>query len=119
MSSVRGRTYLSGNDDNTEQEVAINEIGNLKTSTVEGRGANYILTSLSAQQIGLLLAKRLQDNNSKYTQDAKNPAKFTVEIEVIDKLRRDSGNFEPDDTCTMQVKVMQAEESPDVQVVEF
>ena len=56
MSSVRGRTYLSGNDDNTEQEVAINELGNLKTSTVEGRGANYILTSLSAQQIGLLLA---------------------------------------------------------------
>ena len=52
-------------------------------------------------------------------QDAKNPAKFTIEIEVIDKLRRDSGDLEPVDACTMQVKVMQAEESPDVQVVEF
>ena len=111
---------MSGNDENGEQqEIVINELGVLKTSTVEGRSTNYILTSLPAEQIGALLAKRLQDKNLKYTQDTKNPAKFTVEIEVIDKLRRDSGEFEPDDTCTMQIKVMQAEESPDVQVVEF
>ena len=111
---------MSGNDDNGEQQdIVINELGVLKTSTVEGRGTNYILTSLSAEQIGALLAKRFADKDLSYTQDAKNPAKFTIEIEVIDKLRRDSGDLEPVDACTMQVKVMQAEESPDVQVVEF
>ena len=113
---------MSGNDDgNAEQEaVAINELGSLKTSTVEGRSTNYILTSLPAEQIGALLAKRLHDKDLKFTQDAKNPAKFTIEIEVIDKMREDTENSaEPDDSCTMQVKVMQADESPDVQVVEF
>ena len=76
---MRGKTYLSGNDDNGEQQdIVISELGNLKTSTVEGRGTNYILTSLSAEQIGALLAKRLHDKDMKYTQDAKNPAKFTI-----------------------------------------
>ena len=110
---------MSGNDDNAEQEIAINELGNLKTSTVEGRSTNYILTSMPAEQIGALLAKRLHDKDMTYTQDAKNPAKFTIEIEVMDKLRRNSGDFAPADSCTMQLKVMQAEESPDVQVIEF
>ena len=78
LSTVRGKMYLSGNDANTEQEIVINELVNLKTSTVEGRGTNYILTSLSAEQIGALLAKRLHDKDMKYTQDSKNPGKFTI-----------------------------------------
>ena len=79
---------MSVDDDNAEQhEIVLNEFGNLKTSTVEGRGTNYILTSLSAEEIGALLAKRLHDKGLKYAQDDKNPAKFTIEIEVVDKLR--------------------------------
>ena len=35
------------------------------------------------------------------------------------KQRVDSGNIVPQQFCTLQVKVMQAEESPDVLVVEF
>ena len=64
---MRGKTYLSGNDDNAEQEIVINELGKLKTSTVEGRGTNYILTSLSAEQIEALLVKRFQDKDLSYT----------------------------------------------------
>ena len=71
---------MSGNDDNSVQkEIVINELGVLKTSTVEGRGTNYILTCLSAEQIGELLTRRRQDSFD-FTQDAKNPAKFTIEI---------------------------------------
>ena len=99
--------------------IVINELVNLKTSTVEGRSNNYILTSLPAEQIGAILARRLHNKGLQYTQDAKNPAKFTIEIIVMDKLRKESGSLEPDDSCTMQVKVMQAEESPDIRVVEF
>ena len=72
------------------QGVVINELGNLKTSTVEGRSTNYILTNLSAEQIGGLLAKRGQYSFD-FTQDAKNPAKFIIEIMTGYILYRKNG----------------------------
>ena len=73
-----------------QQGVVIIELGNLKTSSVEGRRTNYTLTNLSAEQIGGLLAKRGQYSFD-FTQDAKNPAKFIIEIMTGYILYRKNG----------------------------
>ena len=72
------------------QGVVKNELGNLKTSTVEGRSTNCILTNLSAEQIGGLLAKRRQYSFD-FTQDAKNPDKLIIEIMTGYILYRKNG----------------------------
>ena len=59
-------------------------MGDLKISTEESRGNNYILTKMPAEQIGALLAKRLQAKEMTFIQDAKNPAKFIYKDDLID-----------------------------------
>ena len=75
----------------------------------------YILTMASAEKIAAFLAKRLQNRNVQFVQDGKNPAKFTFKKKIYDVA--DSEELE--DSCTIKVKLMRAEESADVRVIEF
>lgn len=132
VSTVRGKVYLSSDEtgDNSDQ-IAVTEVQSLKVSSRDSRGTNYILTQAPVEQIVGFLTKYFSNKRTAITQDTKYPGKFSFTKEERDMDDDCEGDSDDEDegqeaaepevvhSCSIQVRILQAEENELVKVIQF